>query len=120
MIKVDLKESPREFTVGDFTILDHGSVTLSTVNSRTNSMVTVCTAEGKRCDIAATNWGLYLGPSLNSRLKNEGFKTALVHNNSGQLYLMAVDKDKLNEFEEYRRSSSLTVVSWLDNWTPPS
>lgn len=119
MIKITLKDTPREFNVGDFTVKDHGEIFLSTESTRTNEMLAIVTDSGKRCDISATKWGLYLGPSLNSRLKNEGFKSALVHNKQGQLYLMAVDNAKLAEFATYIEDSELTVLQWLDEWKHP-
>ncbi len=113
MIKIETKAPPREFKVGEFTVLDHGKITLAPSTPLTNEMITLCSAEGRQCDISATSWGFYLGPSLNSRLINEGFKAALVENLQGQLYLMAVQVDKMEQFTQYLADSSLTVKTWF-------
>lgn len=116
MIKTALNQTPREFKVGDFQVKDHGSITLSADAPKTNEMITLVSKSGKRCDISATSWGFYLGPSLNSRLLNEGFKAVLVHNSQGQLYLMAVENDQMEAFNSYIKESALTIVQWLDSW----
>ena len=40
--------------------------------------------------------GFYSTPSINGRLKNEGFKTALVENLKGQVYVMSVDSERID------------------------
>ena len=64
--------------------------------------------------ILCKDWGFYSTPSINGRLKNEGFKTALVENQNGQIYVMSVDKDKLDLFEKYCKDENQTVLEWLD------
>ena len=54
-----------------------------------------------------------IAPGVNVA-KNEGFKTALVQNSSGQIYIMVVDKDSLGEFERYCTMEKQQVLEWLD------
>jgi len=117
MIKIKLNEVPRRFKIHKFDIVDHGKIEMVPDADHTNEFVTFQTKSGKSCDFAATNWGFYLGPSLNSRLKNEGFKSALMVNEQKQIYVVAVEADKTALFEQYLRDNpGSRVVQWLDEW----
>lgn len=107
-MKIKLLDGVREFVVKGVTIKDQGKVYLND-----NELLSFVTKTGKEYDFVAKDWGFYASPSLNSRLVKEGFKSALVRNNSGQIYLMIVDKDKIDEFNEYIQSDQ-KVVAWLD------
>lgn len=113
-MKIDIKETPREFKAKKFTIRDYGKIFLDS-----DEMVSFVTKDGKEFDFTAKNWGFYATPSMNSRLTNQGFKTALVVNENNQLYIMAVEKDKLIEFFEYLKDEQDNrVLCWLDEWLP--
>jgi len=109
-------ETPREFTVNGFLTFDRGSIEMVAENNKTHELVSLETAAGKKCDVVATSWGFYLGPSVNSRLKNEGFKSALMLNEGNQLYVVAVDNDQLDQFAIYLSSNKSKVICWLDEW----
>jgi hypothetical protein len=79
-----------------------------------DEQLTFVNRTGKRYDFAAKNWGYYATPSVNGRLLDEGFKTALVRNEAGRYYVMVVDNQKLNKFEEYLQSSNQEVIEWFD------
>lgn len=111
-MKLRLKDKPREFIVKGHKIKDFGRISLND-----GEMVTFVTRSGRECDFTAKNWGFYLGPSLNSRLRKQGFKVALVLNEQRQLYVHAVEKDKLEEFENYlKEGQNNKIISWLDEW----
>ena len=107
------KNPPRKFKVGKpenkIVISDFGDLVLEP-----NEQITLVSEHGKRHDFAAKDWGFYSTPSINGRLKDEGFKTALVENQKGQIYIMSVDKDKINLFEKYCLNEQQTVLEWLD------
>lgn len=109
-MKTVLRQSPREFKVGDVTIRDCGSV-----HPEPNEMLTVTTPSGRNCDVTVMEWGIYLGSSVNVRMKAEGFRVALVENGSGKRFLNAVETDKLALFEAYLREQGSRVLAWLDN-----
>lgn len=114
-MKLDLYDSSRTFQVeeGKVTITDHGKITLGS-----DEMVSFRTPSGRECDFTAKNWGFYLGPSINGRLKNEGFKVALVMSKQGKIYINAVEEDKVEEFKEYLRTNQNSrIVRWLDEWS---
>ena len=55
----------------------------------------------KRHDFVSKEWGFYATPSINSRLKSEGFKTALVKNKKNQIYIMVVEETQMELFKLY-------------------
>jgi hypothetical protein len=111
-MKIDLKEPPRTFVVGaegQIQIKDMGDIFL-----QPNEQVTFVTNSGCRHDFVRKNWGFYATPSINGRLKKEGFKIALVENTQRKIYVMVVEQDKLKLFEQYCRDEQQTVLRWLD------
>ena len=111
-MKLNLKQTPRKFKPRDekeIVISDMGDVILEP-----DEQVTFVTSNGKRHDFGAKSWGFYATPSVNSRLKKEGFKTAVAMNKFGQIYIMVVDAEKLELFQEYCISEEQKVLEWLD------
>ena len=117
MLTTDFKAEPREFTLKDYRCRDHGTISLIPSGEKTHEFVTFVTESGRRCDFSATGWGFYLGPSLNSRLKTEGFCSALMSNPDGQLYVVAVEEDRMDAFGAYLEENGSKVVCWLDEWS---
>lgn len=120
MIKVDLKTSPRTFKLGNFTMIDHGKIHFMSEQKDTNEFFSLTNAKNMECDIAATSWGYYLGPSLNSRLKNQGFRSAIMVNKMSQLYIVAIDEGEMEKFNSYIKQNDLKVITWLDDWLQDS
>jgi hypothetical protein len=107
-MKQRLTETPRAFVASGEHLRDFGKVELAP-----GDMISVVTASGRECDVTAMDWGLYLAPSLNGRLAAQGFRTALVENPQGKLFLNAVEDGKLESFECYLSEQGSRVVSWL-------
>ena len=111
-MRIKLRSKPRIFEVNAGKIKDLGKIYLNDCE-----MISFVTKSGRECDFAAKKWGFYLGPSLNSRLKKEGFKVALVINKKGQLYVNAVEKDKIKLFRHYLvTGQNSKIICWLDEW----
>ena len=111
-MKIKLKKIPREFKVGldgKTIIKDFGKIKASK-----NEMLSFVNSEGKEYDIVAKDWGFYATPSINGRLINQGYKTALVKNSFGKYYIMIVDIDKLRIFKNYLTKDNQTLIEWLD------
>ena len=72
------------------------------------------TESGAEYDVARKEWGFYATPSANRRLKSYGFKTAIVRNVEGALYVMLVEKHKLGLFRNYCDTEEQEVVLWMD------
>jgi len=111
-MRLELKDEPRTFGVKGHEIKDFGKISLAY-----DEMISFKTENGKEYDFVAKEWGFYASPSINSRLKNEGFKTALVVNDNNQLYVMAVEEDKIEIFKSYlKENQDNRIICWLDNF----
>jgi len=110
-MKIEKKDPPREYKVGlnkQIEIKDCANVYLEE-----NEQLTFITDSGMEHDFAAKSWGFYATPSINGRLKDQGFSTALVKNSVDKIYLMVVDPKKMKNFENYLQEEKLEVVEWL-------
>ena len=110
-MKFKSSNPPRIFKVGKdkkISISDMGDIHLEP-----DEQVTFVTDNGDRHDFCRKNWGFYATPSINSRLKNENFITALVVNKKSHIYIMVVEKSKVKEFRKYLKDDDLTVISWF-------
>jgi hypothetical protein len=111
-LKLDLLDKVRVFSIKGHQIKDLGKILLDP-----NELITFKTLSGKNYDFAAKDWGFYATPSINDRLKREGFKTALVVNENNQLYIMVVEEDKLDLFSKYlKKNQDNKVICWLDDF----
>lgn len=115
-MKTDFQEEPRRFRLGkklDIEIKDCGKLALAP-----NEMISFATDSGRQYDVTRKAWGFYATPSMNSRLKTEGFKSALVRNDQGRCYVMLVEIEQMTEFQRYLTEESNEVVEWLDERQP--
>jgi hypothetical protein len=111
-VRLDETKPPRKFAVGrsgQVEISDCGRVHLLP-----DEMVTFVTPSGKEYDVAAKDWGFYATPSVNGRLKDQGFKTALVRNSQGRYYVMLVEAEGTDKFLKYLRDEQQELCEWLD------
>ena len=111
-MKLELKQNPREFGVGKdqkIILKDMGNIYLDL-----NEQITFMTLDKQEYDVCRKEWGYYATPSVNDRLKRFGFKTALVRNVKGQVYIMLVDQNKIDLFNQYLSEESNFVLKWLD------
>ena len=66
-------------------------------------------------NLVKKNWGFYATPSLNRRLKKEGFKSALIENLFSDTYIILVHKLKMNKFKKYCKDHKQKIVKWLSD-----
>jgi hypothetical protein len=112
-VKITEIRPPREFKVGR-----DGRITLkdcARVALEYDEQVTFVTQDGKEYDVARKSWGYYATPSTNGRLRDFGFRTALVRSALGRHNVMLVERARQAEFDRYLRDEALTVVCWLDD-----
>jgi hypothetical protein len=80
-----------------------------------NQQVTFITSSGKEHDFAAKGWGFYATPSINGRLRDQGFRTALVRSAlSGRYFVLVIEQELMAEFHAYLEAEKLVVAEWLD------
>ena len=108
-MKALLQSSPREFGVGEIKIKDYGKIEL-----KAWEMVSLISQHGSQCDLTATEWGFYLGASVNDRMKREGFKVCIVKNRKGKIYINAVEEKQIELFTKYLDEQESHVLTWLD------
>lgn len=109
------KDPPRKFYVGvnsKIAIEDVGDMSLS----HNEQLTFVTDQSGARYDFVRKDWGFYATPSINGRLKNEGFKTALVENLQGRIYIMVVERSQMALFDTYCQVEKQKVIRWLDEY----
>jgi len=111
-MKTDPIHPPRKFLVGQDKQIEISHC--ANVDLKPDEQVTFVTDSNKEYDVVRKSWGFYATPSVNSRLKNEGFKTALVKNSKGQWYIMLVENEKMDDFQTYLYKEANEVVEWLD------
>jgi hypothetical protein len=107
-------DPPRPFGVSGagvkLTLLDCGRVELSP-----DEQVTFTTEAGGEYDVTRKSWGFYATPSTNGRLSSFGLRAALVRNVSGRLFVMLVERDKVDEFRAYVMADKQIFLTWLDD-----
>lgn len=107
------KAKPREFTVGnnkDITIKDCGNI-----NLKADEQITFITDKNSEYDVCRKKWGFYATPSLNKRLAQHGFKSALIKNEFGCYYVMLVEYGFETDFANYLTDETQTFICWLNN-----
>jgi hypothetical protein len=107
-MKMKIKKKPRLFTVNNIEIRDCGKIKLDK-----NELISFVTKSGKEYDFVAKEWGFYVTPSINGRLKKEGFKVAIVKNKNEKIFIMAVEKNKIKLFKKYCSDEQQSVIQWL-------
>ena len=80
-----------------------------------NEQVTFVTSCGKEYDVTRKEWGFYATPSINARLRSFSFRSALVVNSIGRLFLMLVEDDKEDLFYKYLNEDSQKLICWLED-----
>lgn len=79
-----------------------------------NENLTISSKDKKNYEICRKNWGYYATPSINFRLKKNGFRTLLVKQNK-KLFVMIVDNSKRKLFEQYIKLENYKIIKRLDN-----
>jgi len=68
----------------------------------------------KEFDITKKNWGYYATPSIDKRLKNYGYSTAIIQNKiSKNIFIVLVDKKKKKIFSKYIKGENIKIIKWL-------
>lgn len=108
-MKINIKKKPRNFNVGlsNNTIIDCGKIFLAN-----NELITFIKNK-KKYDFVSKDWGYYATPSINNRLKKEGYKVAVVSNLTGKKFIMVVDKEKIKIFKKYLNQEKSKIIKWL-------
>ncbi len=110
-MRVVKKKIPRKFLVSkknNIILKDVGKVFLNN-----NENLSLIGNNNKTYEICRKDWGYYATPSINFRLRKNGFKTALIKQNK-KLFVVIVDKNEMKSFNNYRKIENYKLVKWLD------
>mgnify|MGYP001277242872 CR=1 FL=1 len=108
-------QPPRKFSVGlnkRVVIKDCAHIRLEH-----DEQVTFVSPSGANYDVCQKSWGFYATPSINGRLAEEGFRTALVRNKEKRYYIMIVENNRQSDFLEYLRIEKNELITWLSDFT---
>jgi hypothetical protein len=113
-MKIYKKKKSRNFLVGrknNITIKHCANIDLNS-----DEQITFV-SKRKEFDFVKKNWGYYVTPSINGRLINFNYDTALVKNRNGLYYVLVVEKNKKKSFKRYISSEKNYLVCWLNSKT---
>jgi hypothetical protein len=111
-MRIRKNEPPREFRVGDRGIVIRHC---ADVELGPDEQVTFVAPGGSEYDVVRKAWGYYATPSLDGRLADKGLRGVLVQSEKGRLFVILVERGREAEFDAYRASEQLRIVSWLDS-----
>ena len=98
-MKIKIKKNPRKFKIPvgkkEITLTDAARIKL-----KKNEQVTFEHLSSEY-DVAKKDWGYYATPSVNGRLKKNGFRTFLIENKKKKIYIFLVHKNKMYQFKKY-------------------
>ena len=107
-MNVDKINPPRTFEVGKKKklLIRH----CANIFLEPNEQVTFVSPQGEEVDVVKKDWGYYLTPSMNKRMKNFNLNTYLVQNSVGNVFVMTVEQGKDREFNEYIEFTHQKVI----------
>ena len=73
---------------------------------KNNELVSFFFGKKQEYDFVKKNWGFYISPSINDRLKKNEFKIALVENEKKKIFLCAYSKKKIKQFKSYLKKDN--------------
>jgi hypothetical protein len=109
-VKIRKLEPPREFQAGSARIRHTADIVLEP-----GEQVTFVTPGGHEYDVVRKEWGYYATPSLNGRLRRQGFRSALVCNPEGKIFLRLVEREREEAFRAYLAEQQEALLCWLDS-----
>ena len=73
---------------------------IANLKLKNNEQITIVYNKNSNYDVVKKSWGFYATPSINFRLINNSFKTALVKNKFEKYFIMIVHNAKLIDFNK--------------------
>ena len=67
----------------------------------------------KEYDFSKKNWGYYISPSLNYRLKKNSYDIIIIKNEFNRFFLCSVEKNKKRLFLNYLKKTNQNIVCRL-------
>lgn len=77
--------------------------------------LTITSSNKKNYEICKKSWGYYATPSLNDRLRKNGFRTFLVKQRK-KLFVLLVENNKQKQFNHYIKMEKYQIIKRLDTY----
>jgi len=105
---IDEIQPPRAFEIGAKRVVTINHT--ANIELDSNEQVTFVGSQGSEVDVVKKEWGYYLTPSINKRLKKFEIATYLVQNRKGNIFIMSVENGKDDEFQEYIKYTNQKII----------
>jgi hypothetical protein len=107
-MEIDKLEPPRVFEIGAKNKIEISHT--ANIQLDTNEQITLVAKNGSEVDVVKKEWGYYLTPSINKRLMAFELTTFLVQNSRGNIFVMSVEEDGLEDFHDYLEQTNQKVI----------
>lgn len=71
--------------------------------------------KNKEYDFSKKNWGYYISPSLNNRLKKNSYVVVIIKNKLNRFFLCGVKKTEKKSFTSYLKETEQKVICKLND-----
>ena len=108
---MEIKETnpKRKFNCGNNVTLTH----VADIVLDNDELITFKSKENREYDFVCKEWGYYVTPSINKRLKINGYRAALMENKYGDNFIVIVEVDKIRLWENYNEEEEQIFVKWI-------
>ena len=113
-MKIEVNSDPRIFPVG---IADTQLSHVADIDLESDEMVTFVTDEKLEYDVCRKSWGYYATPSLGGRLREFGWRAAVMRNiDTRHSFVVLVQEDMEDEWMAYMLIERQELVLWIDDF----
>ena len=102
-----LKKSKKKIKIGNLTLTKTADISLL------NDEFVTFNNKNKEYDFSKKNWGYYISPSLNYRLKKNSYDIIIIKNELNRFFLCSVEKNKKKLFFNYLKKTNQNIVCRL-------
>tara|TARA_B100000579_G_scaffold437318_1_gene466167 strand:+ start:1885 stop:2211 length:327 start_codon:yes stop_codon:yes gene_type:complete len=108
-MKIDQINPKRNFKCGENVLISH----VANIRLEPDELITFKNDQSKEYDVVSKDWGYYATPSINKRLKRNGYRVAITRNKEGSIYIVIVDEKKIDLWLKYNKDENQELVKWL-------
>jgi len=103
-----IKKKNRKLKISKIDLVKKAEITL-----KNNQFITFKFNKSQEYDFTKKNWGFYISPSINVRLKSNKFKIAIIKNKHEKFFLCGVSNNQKNNFKKYLVLTEQKIICWL-------
>ena len=106
-----IKKKNRSFKVGikNNIKLNH----CANIELSKNEFITFIDADKNEYDFCKKEWGYYISPSLNKRLRKNNYKIGLFKNKDNSKFFFAVNINKIKKLKLYISQEKIRLIKWF-------